>query len=251
MDYLVYAILFIFGACWGSFLNVVIARFAKGTFLRKRSFCPNCGQTLSASDLIPLLSFIFLGGRCRHCRAKISWQYPAVELVSGLLFALGVDFFIGTASAFFYIFVVSAFLVLFVYDIRHYLIPDRVSLPAIILFFLFNLYFGASLVNLLIAIFGGAAWFAWQFFVSGGRWVGGGDIRLGAMLGALLPHPWIWLALFLAYVSGSIVALILLALGKKSRKDHLPFAAFLLPAGFAVWLWGGMIWEGYLRMLGY
>ncbi len=90
-----------------------------------------------------------------------------------------------------------------------------------------------------------------QASISGGRWVGGGDIRLGAMLGALLGHPWIWLALLLAYLFGSLVAIVLLALGKKGRQDHLPFAAFLLPAGLAVWLWGGWIWEGYLRILGY
>ena len=211
---------FLFGLVFGSFLNVVIYRLKSGDSIRfGRSFCPRCKTILKWHDLVPLLSFFLLKGQCRHCRKKISWQYPAVELAVGLLFILGAGFFAFTGSALFYVLIVSIFTILFVYDLKHYLIPDRVSLPAIILFFLGNLYFGSSIFSLLAAILGGAAWFAWQFFASGGRWVGGGDIRLGAMLGALLPHPWIWLALLLSYVSGSIVALILLALGKKSRKS--------------------------------
>src|SRR3989338_3131722 len=141
---------FLIGACLGSFLNVVIHRLHAGeSFIRGRSHCPHCRRTLPWADLIPLISFALLRGRCRFCREKIAAQYPAVELAAGLLLALGAWRF-GLAPDFLlYAAVISFFLVLFVFDVRWYLIPDRVSLPAIVIVLALNLLLGKNPGNLL------------------------------------------------------------------------------------------------------
>ena len=165
---------FIFGLCIGSFLNCVIYRMEEGKSLKGRSFCPHCKHNLSWLDLFPVFSWLFLGGKCRYCKKKISWQYPIVELATGILFVLifsvipgflpagqagtrnpGFAFgfpppvggFAGmtwggvgmTVSLLFLFYVASSLVVIFVYDFKHYLIPDKVLFPAIIITFLYRL----------------------------------------------------------------------------------------------------------------
>ena len=121
---------FIFGAIIGSFLNVVILRLQTGKGVSGRSFCMSCGRTLNPIDLVPIFSFLFLRGRCRVCKTKISWQYPIVEFLTGLVFfltflKLSPNFpeFIGLALAYYFI-LFSLLMVIAVYDIRHTIIPD-------------------------------------------------------------------------------------------------------------------------------
>jgi len=127
---MVYIFLFILGASWGSFLNVVAGRIqAKRSFLGGRSACTHCGKQICWYDLFPVLSWLVLLGKCRFCNHRLSTRYILVELASGALFALGVGMFVSVASAALYLSVVSFFVVLFLYDFQTYIIPDRIVIP--------------------------------------------------------------------------------------------------------------------------
>lgn len=253
--------LFIFGLIIGSFLNAVIYRLKSGdSFVMERSLCPRCRKTLGFWDLIPLLSFIFLKAKCRYCKKPISWQYPLVELFTGIIFIIGYFNLAGKALDFsswivvlrlisFYIF--SGFLIIiFVYDLKHYLILDKVTLPASAIAFLLNVLLGYSLVNLLLAaglIFG---FFLFQFLISKGQWIGGGDLRLGFLMGAMLGWPKAVLALFLAYISGAIIGCLLIIFKKKKFNSQLPFGTFLTAATLVALLFGEEILNWYLNGAG-
>ena len=149
MNLILYLIIFIFGLIIGSFLNCMIYRLEinKG-FLWGRSFCPHCKHELFWKDLIPVLSFFILGKKCRYCREIISWQYPLVELFTGLIFVLIIAFMAPmafTASVAFmalWLFsIASLLIIIFVYDLKHYLIPDKVIYSAIVITFIYNSIF--------------------------------------------------------------------------------------------------------------
>ena len=127
-------IVFIFGLIVGSFLNCVVYRLEQdSSFLGGRSFCPLCKHKLSWRDLIPVFSFLILKGKCRYCQQKISWQYPLVELVTGFLFFLVFHYTRYDIPYIVYGLIITAFLIIiFVYDLKHYLIPDKVIYPAIL-----------------------------------------------------------------------------------------------------------------------
>ena len=240
---------FIFGLLIGSFLNVVINRLGtKKTFWSGRSFCPKCRKTIDWYDNIPLLSFIILGGKCRHCHKPISWQYPAVELATGLIFLLMFWQF-GLSPKFLVYLVFAGFLIIiFVYDLKHYLILDRVSVPAMVLAFLANWYLGAQLSSLLLGGLAGAAFFAFQFFISGGKWVGDGDIRLGALMGLMLGFKFLVVALFIAYLIGAVIGLALIALNRKKMSSAVPFGPFLTLATFITLMFGRELLNWYLNL---
>ena len=134
---------FVLGTICGSFLNCVIYRLeVSKSFLKGRSYCPHCKHILSWQDLIPIFSFIFLKGKCRYCQKPISWQYPLVELATGILFIwtyLSYDRDL-SMSLIFYLIFACFLIIIFVYDLKHYLIPDKVIYPAIVLAFLYNIY---------------------------------------------------------------------------------------------------------------
>src|SRR3989344_7766265 len=157
--FLIFVFAFIFGLIIGSFLNCLIWRLYKNESLMGRSCCPKCGQQINWYDNIPLLSFIFLKGKCRRCHQAISWQYPIVELVTGALFLTAFYFnfsslsqaptqILSLLSDWFFI---SVMIVIFIYDLRWYQILDKVTLPACLAVFLMNLALGFSLFNLLIS----------------------------------------------------------------------------------------------------
>ncbi len=270
---------FLLGLIIGSFLNVVILRLKDGKSLFGRSVCPACGKIISWYDNIPLLSFILLGGKCRACKTKISWQYPIVELASGFLWLLGycyvmagpgavvifnstkgiassrlisglamtADQWLGviTLGIFF-----SILLALFVFDCRWYILPDQITLLGIVIALLANILWGHSWQNILLAMLIGATWFGWQYLISHGRWVGSGDIRLGALMGAMLAG-WqgLLVALFLAYLAGAVVAVVLLLLGKKTWGERLPFGTFLTVTTIISLIYGEVIWGWYFTLL--
>lgn len=252
MDSFYLALLAVLGACVGSFLNVIVYRLPRRQpVLNSRSACPACGRKLRWRELVPLVSFILLSGRCRACGRRISWRYGAVEAGAALLFLAGGLLSPDWRWLALYLVVVSFFLVLFVYDLYHYLVPDRISLPAIFAVLFLGAAFGRPLLSLLLGAAAGAGWFLAQFLLSRGRWVGGGDIRLGLLMGALLGWPRVWLGLMLSYAAGSLIALVLIALGKKTLKSRLPFATILLPSALVAWLWGDGLWQWYVGLLGF
>ncbi|MAF13474.1 MAG: prepilin peptidase [Parcubacteria group bacterium] len=247
---MIFLIIFLFGLASGSFLNVVILRLGtKKSFLGGRSHCPNCKKIISWYDNIPVLSFLILKARCRQCDKKISWQYLVIEIATALIFVL-LYFNFGLSFKFFsYVVFVSFLIIIFVYDLKHYLILDKVSLPAMVVAFVANLILGLSLFNLIIGALIGGGFFAAQYFISKGKWVGGGDIRLGILMGLILGWQLLLVALFLAYLIGAIFGLSLIALNKKKMSSQVPFGPFLTVATLVSLIYGQVILNWYLRLL--
>ncbi len=254
------AFIFVFGVVIGSFLNAALWRMrTRESVLKGRSYCPKCRHQLAAADLIPLLSFLILRGRCRYCSLPISPSYFMIEAVTGLLFLLValVSFPAGaaamTAPALAKLilgwFAGCVLLMVFVYDFRYMLIPRSLTLPAAVLVFLANAALGLDLLWLAMGAVIGGGFFWLQRLISRGKWVGGGDVNLGLLMGALLGYPMILVAFFLAYISGAFVGVILMALRRKSMKSELPFGTFLSAAAIITMLYGQPILEWYLGYL--
>lgn len=261
---------FVFGLCVGSFLNVVICRLkTKQSILFNRSHCPKCRVVLKWYDLIPVLSFLIQKGKCRYCHKKISWQYPIVEIITGLLFLVVFfqffpipsrildSFAIGTIfNTIYYFLIISFLIVIFVYDLKHYIIPDRIVYPAIIIAGIFNFSFDklrmVSNVEPQFLIFnqfsifkfsilsalGASAFFLALVLISKGKWMGLGDVKLAFLMGLILGWPNILLALFLSFLSGSIIGIGLIIAGKKGIKSQIPFGPFLAGSTILVLLYG-------------
>ncbi len=242
--------IFIFGLMIGSFLNVVIFRLEKNkSFIFGRSACRSCGGKILWYDNIPVLSFIFLRGKCRNCKKSISWQYPLVELACGIIFFWLYSYF-GISFKFFSFLVFSCFLlVIFVYDLKHYLILDKVSILAMAAALALNLFSDIGFLNLIFAAIAGGGFFAFQFFVSKGKWVGDGDIRLGILMGLMLGLKMLLVALFLAYIIGSFVGIFLIMFKRKKMSSQVPFGPFLALATFIVLIYGEEILNWYINLL--
>lgn len=252
---------FIVGVCIGSFLNVALFRTREGkSVIHGRSKCRACEEPIGAGDLVPVLSYLRLSGRCRSCKSVISWQYPAVELATGFLFVLfyllvatqGGDN-LGLLYMTLYVlryWIFAAYLVIiFVYDLRYMLIIDRFTVPAMVLAIVLNLWLG--LVPAWSVLLGGLvlAGFFWiQFTFSKGVWVGGGDIRMGALMGLMLGLQYGLVALFLAYVFGAIIGVVMMASGKATRKTPVPFGSFLAVATLLVLFAGESLLDWYLNL---
>lgn len=245
------------GLLIGSFLNVVILRTRSGKGLGGRSHCPGCGALIRWFDNVPLASFAWLRGKCRACRKRISFQYPLVEAATAFLFALSVWVRLSGGEMDREVllmigrdwFVAAVLVAVFVYDMRWYEIPDRFSIPGIVTAAAFSLALGAAWRSLALAAAVGGGFFLVQYAVSRGRWIGGGDIRLGVLMGAVLGWPQVVAALFLAYVGGAIIALGLVAAGRKSWGEAVPFGTFLVPATAVTLFWGNELIHWYLSYL--
>ena len=259
--FLILLSLFLMGLCVGSFLNVVLFRTHEGqAVIFGRSKCRNCQSVLEARDLIPVLSYVFLKGRCRGCHSVIAWQYPFVEITTGLLFvlmylkgSLGIGVSLAPQELFLLLIrdwvFVSYLIIIFVYDLRHMLIIDRFTIPAMIFALTMNLWLG--IIPAWSIILGGLvlAFFFWtQFFFSKGTWVGGGDIRMGALMGLMLGLQQGLVALFLSYLLGAIVSMGLLLSRKVDRKTPIPFGTFLAVGTTIVLFVGKPILEWYLEL---
>ena len=252
---------FVFGLMIGSFLNCLLWRLYKEESILGRSYCPKCRQAIAWYDNIPLLSFVLLRGRCRHCRLPISWQYPLLELATALLFSLAFIKNLGGWSFYvsweyfdllfkintwhFYVsllrdwFVIAVMLVVLVYDLRWYLISNLVIIPAAIIIFSLNLLLGFSWYNSIFFAIISSSFFLLQFIITSRRGIGEGDIWLGFLLGLIFPQlPSWWLMIVFAYLLGSLVGLVLLARGRKKWGSKLPLGVFLAAATIIVLLFG-------------
>lgn len=247
-------LIFIFGLIVGSFLNAVIFRLYKEeSFLFGRSHCNYCKHELNAWDLIPVLSFIILGGRCRYCHKKISWQYPLIELTTALLFVLLVynyglritDYGLWAQLVF-----VCFLIVIAVFDFKHYLILDKVVYPAFVLALIWSIVNG-NIVNSLYGALLVAGFFGLQYYISDGRWIGFGDVKLGLFLGTLFGLKYSLIMLFIAYFLGAIVGLALVLTNRKKFSSKLPFGVFLSISGIIMLLYGNQITDWYFRLIGW
>ena len=239
------------GLAVGSFLSAAVYRLRIREFkslLFGRSFCPSCKKTLRVRDLIPLLSFLWLRGKCGFCRKKIPQHYFWVELCTALVFGLAA-FSIGFQNLLLLawnLLFITVLIFLASFDFQFTEIPDEVSLPAAALAFLGSfLNFTVTPLMSLTGLLVGGGFFAIIVLLSQGRWMGGGDIRMGLLLGALLGWKGFLVALFLASFSGSVLGIIQILQKKRKLKSALPFAPFLTAGGIIALLFGEGIWAGY------
>ncbi|MFH1781331.1 MAG: prepilin peptidase [Patescibacteria group bacterium] len=242
---------FLFGTIIGSFLNALIFRMRSGdSVFNGRSRCPNCKKELRPIDLVPIFSYLYLGGKCAHCKKSISIQYPLVEFATGALFLLGYFKFGYSLELAGFMLLACFAIVIFVYDYKYSLILDKVSIPAIIVGLLCAIFiYWLSFWQIFFGGFIGAGIFLAQYWISKGKWIGGGDIRLGLFMGVTLGWEMVLLALLIAYVSGAIISLVLIGLKKKGPKDQIPFGTFLSAAFVLVLLYGNEIINWYLNLL--
>lgn len=237
-----------FGLVIGSFLNVVIARVPAGhNVWRPRSRCPGCGTPIGWHDNIPLLSFALLRGRCRACEIRIPWSYPLVEAATaGLLAAAYLA--LGPTTDFAIAVVLLPMLVaITAIDLVHQIIPDVLTIPGTLTGVVANLAAGrVSWLSALLGIaLGGGLFFI--IILSSGGGMGGGDMKLGAMLGAFLGWNVVLLSIFIAVILGGLAAVALLATGVRKRKDPIPFGPFLAAGGAVGLIWGERMVTWYLR----
>jgi len=265
--------LFILGSIIGSFLNCVILRSrARESYAAGRSRCPSCRHELSWKDLIPLASFAFLGGRGRYCRGSISWQYPLVEFAMGLLFAVAAGVFVpdvfqpgilhpeSLVKLAYYGTIISALMVVFVYDLRWYVIPDGALLSAFaaaVLFYAFSLvrslvYLHAAdwnvILNPLFSGLAAMAVFLAIFLMSRGAWMGFGDVKYAALMGFILGFPDIVAGMFMAFLFGAILGLALICARKKKMSSEIPFGPFLAAGTLVALLFSEPIINWYLSV---
>ena len=256
MDFIIGLILlFIFGLLIGSFLNCWSWRLYKEEKVSGRSYCPHCRHLIRWYDNIPLLSFFILKGRCRDCQKKISWQYPAVELVTALLFTVSWAFF--SAQPWLVLkslVVITILLLVLIFDWRWYLIPTSVLVwggvvVAVIGYFAYPGTFGEYLIASIVTIAAGTLFFLLQYLLTKGCGLGEGDIWLGAFLGlafANLAH--LAAALMLAYFLGAFVSLFLLVKKQKKWSSRLPLGVFLVLGGLGAWFYAERLVVWYLGL---
>ncbi|MBI5728531.1 MAG: prepilin peptidase [Candidatus Magasanikbacteria bacterium] len=243
-----------FGLSIGSFLNVVVYRTRARQSLSGRSQCPTCKSQLKWYELIPLASFLFLKRRCATCRANISWQYPLVEVGVALAFlslawryALPIT---GFSVALSRDWLIAAILAqIFVYDLLYGEILNGPTLYAGFFLFFLSFFFGwQTLMAMLLGVAVGAGFFLFQYLISRGRWIGGGDVRLGVFMGVVLGWPRVLVAIFLAYVSGAIINIGFLAWRRRQFSDETPFGTYLAAATFFTMFFGDKIIGWYLGL---
>jgi len=249
---LIVSIIFIFGMCIGSFLNVCIYRLptSKSIANPPRSICPTCNSPIRFYDNIPVLSYIWLKGRCRNCDASISFRYPMVELMTGIV-AMGLLFKFGLSleSVVYFVFISSLLVIAFI-DLDHQIIPDVITLPGIPMglvasFALPTVTFKASVLGLLIG--GGSLWFvAWAYNLIAKRdGMGGGDIKLLAMIGTIIGWQGVIFTIFASSVMGSCVGITIMLIKGKNMKFAIPFGPFLSIGAIAYVFFGSQIIAWY------
>lgn len=266
---------FILGIALGSFIKTLADRVLVQNSLMGRSRCPHCHHPLAVFDLIPLFSFVFLQGRCRYCHQKIDLEYLVVEVVTGVLVAYlfmssgpVVLFFSSTASwwipglqLLFKIFLVGVLLTLGLTDLKKMLIPDKIVLPAIFITLIYllvlggysnNTIFPPAVLQMLIPYFLSGVliylFFMAIILITRGQGMGGGDSKLGALIGLSLGFPLSLVALMLSFFLGAGVALILIALGKRRFGQTLPFGPFMVAGTIISLFWGTVILDWYLKL---
>ena len=249
----VYAALF--GLIVGSYLNVVIHRVPRGlSTVLPRSRCPACGEPIRARDNLPVLSWLLLRGRCRHCGALIAWRYPLVEALTAILFVACMERFgpslAAAAAALFGCLLIALALI----DAEHFILPDRITLPGIVAGLALQPWLDwGGLVPALIGAALGAAillalWGGW-LLVRGEEGMGLGDVKMLAMVGAFLGWKGVLVTLFFASLSGAAIGLALIAAGRGGMKSRLPFGTFLAAGAVVALFWGPALADAYLGLL--
>ena len=237
--------LFLLGLAFGSFANAVIWRLhqqekskdKKLSILKGRSMCPSCNHKLTANDLVPVLSWLELRGKCRYCNKKISIQYPIVELSTVVVFVVSYVFWPlqldvgGYMQLFVWLVIAELLIILLVYDLKWMVLPNRIVFPLIVISVIYSVILSINTDNYITGVIGALILFGFfyvMFQLSDGRWIGGGDVKLGLALGLIVGGPLnAVLLLFIASLLGSFVSVPLLLKGA-GAKTKVPFGPFLI-----------------------
>jgi len=245
-----------FGLIIGSFLNVVIHRLPREeSLVTPRSRCPACQTPIAAWDNIPVVSFLLLRGRCRACRQPISWRYPLVEGLTGLLFALTVARFGVTWQTLFLLILLSSLVAVSVIDLDHQIIPNAIMLPGIPLGLLGGIIVGEPpILDRLIGALAGAGFLYLVLLYGGALYgqdaMGEGDLNLIALVGAFLGWRAVVVTILVGCLTGSAVGLWLIASKRLGRRQHIPFGPFLALGAVVALFWGEALigwYVGFLR----
>jgi len=255
---LIYVLIFILGLIIGSFLNCLIWRLYKEETVLGRSYCPNCKKTIHWYHNIPLISFLWLKGRCHFCKEKISWQYPIVELITGLLFVLAFyfnfNYDFSILKLLFDLMFISLLIIIFVFDFRWYLVSINVVVFGCVFFLIRNIFLDYPIGSMLLNVLIGVSFFALQYFLTiliiKKKGLGEGDIWLGAFFALAFPvlNQFV-IFLFLTYVIGGIVAIILMIFGLKKIYSKVPLGIFLSIAAIIMLFWGNNLTNWYLNLI--
>lgn len=250
--------IFVLGCAMGSFLNCAVLRMESGkNFVKGSSFCPKCNHKLSWPDLVPVISFLFLKAKCRYCQKKISPRYLLIEIATGILFFCFYSL-AGISLELVYLLLVAVLLeMIFVYDLKNFIIPDSFVFLALGIVFICLIFQGLAMesgggvffLNHFLSGAGAFAFFFFLWFVSRGKWMGFGDVKLVFLMGFFLGWPKIFPALFFAFVSGSIAGMALIAFKKKKMKSEVPFGPFLVSGTFFALFFGEKILNWYLSLV--
>lgn len=252
---LFYILFFILGSAVGSFLNVVCDRMPGGKSILGRSFCDHCGRRLDTFDLVPIVSFFAVGRRCRVCKKPISWQYPIVETLTGMLFLLsfwklsGVGT-LGVLTLLYLFFICSIGIIVAVYDFKSSLIPTSFVFLASLAALFFNYFYldSGEFVGRVVAAFAAALFFGFIVLATRARGMGQGDAILAFLIGMVLGINESVLAIFLAFLSGALFAVFLLIVGKKRLGQTIPFGPFLILGFFISLFFANPIINFYLML---
>ncbi len=279
---------FLVGACLGSFAKMLADRSLRGSSFLGRSYCEGCRKTLIWYDLLPVISYLLVRGKCRNCSKKLPISYIFTEVATGVLSAALFYFhplknLLNILEIFFYLIFITTLVAVFITDYRKMLIPDRIIFPAIKIslvgWIILTIYKAAYLYNYLsnseigkyllppnnffyIHVFGYIqemliAWacglaiggfFLLLIIITKGKGMGGGDVKLGALMGIVLGYPNSLVAFLLSFISGATFSLLLIALGKKRFKQTIPFGPFLVFGSLVALFWGKQIFNWYLDM---
>ena len=254
INVLIVGLVFMFGMCIGSFLNVCIHRLPSSMSIinPSRSFCPQCNSAIQFYDNIPVFSYLWLKGRCRNCKASISLRYPLVELMAGIL-AIAILFMFGlTLEGVVYFVLISSLLVITFIDIDHKIIPDIITLPGIPIglaasIVLPDMTFKSSLLGLLVG--GGSLLLvAWTYsLITQKEGMGGGDIKLLGMIGTFIGWKGVIFTIFAASLTGTFVGIIVMLLKGKNLKFAIPFGPFLSIGAMSYIFFGDKVFFWYLH----
>lgn len=228
----------IFGLIIGSFLSAYSYRLPREISIRNgRSKCPNCHTQIKSIDNIPILSFIFLGGKCRNCKQKISLRYPLIEISTAITFVL-IGFNI------FHLVIASILILIFVIDLEHQIIPDELVFFGLVIFIVFN--FQNTLYTNLLAGLLSASTLLFLNFITKGKGMGLGDVKLAILLGAIVGINLFLIWLFLSFLSGAIMGIILIIFQRAEIKSKIAFGPFLIIGLILTNLFG----QSLLRLIG-
>jgi prepilin signal peptidase PulO-like enzyme (type II secretory pathway) len=250
-----YFIIFLLGLILGSYLNSWVWRMHENIrVINGRSMCPHCRRQLTWYENIPVLSYLFLWGKCRTCKKSIPRHFIFVELGTALIFvflAWKTLYSPAVVSAVFLRDLIFSVLliVIFVYDWLYQEILPEVVWVGALAGLGFNLYLGVSVWSMLWGVLVAGGFFWLQFVISKGKWIGGGDVRMGFMMGIWLGWPAVVVALFLSYVSGAVGGLWLIAYSKRQPTSAIPFGTYLAMGTFVVLLWGNQMIGWYMGLL--